>query len=62
MKTPCRGCTSRHERCHIECEKYIEFRERLAEANKKRDRDRMLDDHAIEKSIKSAKAAQRLKK
>lgn len=60
MKTPCNGCMSRHEACHTDCEKYIAFRQRLSDANKARDRDRLIDGHQIEKSIKGAKAAQRL--
>ncbi len=26
MKAPCKGCMSRHEKCHSECEKYLAFR------------------------------------
>ena len=39
MKAPCKGCGARHAYCHGKCERYLAFKERLAEAAKEREKD-----------------------
>lgn len=41
-KSPCLGCTERHERCHSECEKYIHFRAVLDAENEQRYKEKKL--------------------
>lgn len=33
MLSPCKGCEERHDLCHSECEKYLEFRRKKDEEN-----------------------------
>lgn len=53
MRTPCKGCTSRHERCHSECEKYLAFKERVAAANAAAERERVLNNYSVAKAVRS---------
>ena len=42
MKAPCKDCPDRHELCHMECERYLEYR---------KERDRMNEDRKAEKQL-----------
>lgn len=35
-KAPCKDCPDRHQGCHSECEKYLEFRKERDELNELR--------------------------
>lgn len=39
MKTPCFGCTERTQKCHIDCERYAEYKYCIEERRKERNKD-----------------------
>ena len=62
MKTPCHGCTSRHEKCHADCKKYLAYRERLAEQHKAQAKEREVKVFSIRKKYKTDKVKQNFQK
>ena len=62
MKTPCHGCTSRHEKCHAKCEKYLAYRARLAEQHKAQAKEREVNVFSIRKKYKADKVKQSFQK
>ena len=62
MKTPCHGCTSRQEKCHAECEKYLAYRARLAEQHKAQAKEREANVFLIRKKYKADKVKQSFQK
>ena len=62
MKTPCHGCTSRHEKCHADCKKYLAYRERLAEQHKAQAKEREVNVFSIRKKYKADKVKQNFQK
>lgn len=63
MTSPCHGCMSRHEKCHVDCAKYIAFRERLSETtHKARAKERVMNAFAIQKAERAAKVKQSFQK
>lgn len=62
MKTPCHGCTSRHEKCHADCEKYLAYRARLAEQRKAQAKEREVNVFSIRKKYKADKVKQNFQK
>lgn len=62
MKTPCHGCTSRHEKCHADCKKYLAYRERLAEQHKAQAKEREVTVFSIRKKYKTDKVKQNFQK
>lgn len=62
MKTPCHGCTSRHEKCHADCEKYLTYRARLAEQHKAQAKEREVNVFSIRKKYKADKVKQNFQK
>jgi hypothetical protein len=53
---------SRHEACHADCEKYLEYRERIADQHKAQARERELNTFAIRKKDKTDKVKQSFQK
>ena len=51
MKSPCMDCVDRHNLCHMECEKYREFRGTLDELNRKKAKENLLRVSLIERII-----------
>lgn len=62
MKTPCHGCTSRREKCHADCEKYLAYRARLAEQHKAQAKEREVNVFSIRKKYKADKVKQNFQK
>lgn len=62
MKTPCHGCTSRHEKCNADCKKYLAYRERLAEQHKAQAKEREVNVFSIRKKYKTDKVKQSFQK
>ena len=48
VKSPCKDCKDRHEKCHTTCELYLEYREKLMQEREKR-----FKEDGLEKAIKN---------
>lgn len=57
MKTPCKGCMSRHAACHTECEKYLAFRADTEKRRLQRRAEAEIDNARHEMKDRSVKRA-----
>jgi hypothetical protein len=53
---------SRREKCHTDCEKYLAYRERLAEQHKAQAKEREVNVFSIRKKYKADKVKQSFQK
>ena len=62
MKVPCKDCENREVGCHSKCEEYIEWKEELAELNKKIAKEKLADWQANRRTHEAIKRMRNLRK
>lgn len=61
MKTPCKGCMSRHEACHKDCGKYLAYRAEVDKRREERLKEKMIKDAQYDLAYQASKRRTRRK-
>ena len=61
MKSPCKDCLDRHQSCHSECGRYMEFCELNREINEKKEGLRRIQNYVVE-SVHKTKKTRKIKR
>lgn len=62
MKPPCKGCEDRKVGCHATCERYAEYRAVIGKYEAEKKRRIIMNEWSMDKSRKSARVRDALKK